>query len=111
MLRGEGKKFEVVLFRFPGGEDEALEGGGVESFLILEVGRKVDAVVFADKFDGLGRQRLGFGTDADVVEDVPTSGEVTGESTGADVGQFGQLLFADEAVFIVIINHCLAFRG
>ena len=44
---------QILLFFFPGGEDEVLEGGGVEGFLVLEVGREVDAVVFADVFDGV----------------------------------------------------------
>jgi hypothetical protein len=89
----------------PGVVDDVLEGGGVESFLVLEFGREVDAVVFTDVADGLWRKLLGFRGDAHGVEDVTTSGEVTGKSTGADVSQTSELALADETVFIVEIYH------
>ena len=73
--------------------------------MILEVGREVDAVVFADVFDGVRGKFLGFGRDAHGVEDVTTGGEVTGEGSWADVGQASKLALADKAVFIVILNH------
>ena len=98
------------MFLIPGVVDDVLEGGGVEGLLVLEVGGKVDAVVFADVADGLRRKLLGFGCDAHGVEDVATGGEVTGESTGADVSQTSEFALADETVFIVEINHTIIFR-
>ena len=93
------------MFGFPGVVDDVLEGGGVEGLLVLEVWREVDAVVFADVADGLGREFLGFGRDAHGVEDVTTCGEVTTKRTGADVSQTSEFALADETVFIVILNH------
>ena len=89
----------------PGIVDDVLEGGGVESFLVLEVGGEVDAVVFTDVADGLWRKLLGFRGDAHGVEDVTSGGEVTGESTGADASQTSEFALADETVFIVIVYH------
>ena len=63
----------------------ALRGGGVEGLLVLEVGREVDAVVFADVFDGVWRQLLGFGADAHGVEDVARGSQITGEGSWADI--------------------------
>ena len=44
---------KVLLFFFPGINDDITDWRGVEGFLVLEVGREVDAVVFADVFDGV----------------------------------------------------------
>jgi hypothetical protein len=41
------------LFFFPGINDDITDWRGIKSFLVLEVGREVDAVVFADVFDGV----------------------------------------------------------
>ena len=97
------------MFGLPGVVDDVLEGGGVEGLLVLEVGREVDAVVFADVADGLGREFLGFGRDAHGVEDGTTCGEVTTKRTGADVSQTSEFALADETVFIVKINHKNSF--
>ncbi len=93
------------MFGFPGVVDDVLEGGGVESLLVLEFGREVDAVIFADVADGLWGKFLGFGGDAHGVEDVTTSGEVTTKGTGADISQTSEFALADKAVLIIIINH------
>ena len=89
----------------PGFVDDVSEGGGVEGLLVLEVGGEVDAVVFADIADGLGRELLGFGGDAHGVETVTTCGEVTTKRTGADVSQTSEFALADKVVLIIIINH------
>ena len=93
------------MFGFPGVVDDVLEGGGVESFLVLEVWGKVDAVIFADVADGLWRELLGFGRDAHGVENVTTSGEVTTKGTGADISQTSEFALADKAVLIIKIDH------
>lgn len=98
------------MFLFPGFVDDGLERGGIEGLLVLEFGRKVDAVVFADVADGLWGKLLGFGGDAHGIEDVTTGGEVTGESTWADVSQTSEFALADETVFIVEVNHKIIFR-
>ena len=97
------------MFLIPGVVDDVSEGRGVEGLLVLEVGGKVDAVVFADVADGLGRELLGFGGDAHGVEDVTTGGEVTTKRTGADVSQTSKFALADETVFIVEVNHKNSF--
>ena len=42
-------------------EEVLVDGGLVEGVLILEFGREIDAVVFTDVADGLGRELLGSG--------------------------------------------------
>lgn len=93
------------MFLIPGVVDDVLEGGGVESLLVLEVWGEVDAVVFTDVADGLWGKFLGFGRDAHGVEDVTTSGEVTTKGTGADVSQTSEFALTDESILIVIIDH------
>ena len=53
-----------------------------EGFLVLEFGRKVDAVVLTDVADGLGRQFLRLGRDAHGIEDVTTGRQIATEGTG-----------------------------
>ena len=44
---------KVLLFFFPGINDDITDWRGIKGFLVLKVGREVDAVVFADVFDGV----------------------------------------------------------
>jgi hypothetical protein len=74
----------------------------------LEGGREVDAVILTDVLDRLGRELLGFRTDPHGIEDMPTTGEVTAEGSGTDIGQASQFTFTDKTVFIVVINHKIA---
>ena len=76
----------------------------------MEIGGKVDAVVFADVADGLRGKLLGFGRDIHRIEDVTTGCEVTGKGTWADVSQTSKFAFGDETVFIVEIDHKILFR-
>ncbi len=105
-----GLGFEVGLLLIPSVNDNIPKGRGIKSLLVLEFGSEVDAVVFTDVADGLWRKLLGFRGDAHGVEDVTSGGEVTGESTGADVSQTSELALADETVFIVEVNHKIVFR-
>ena len=41
---------------------------------------------------------------------MTTGGEVTGESTGADVSQTSEFALADETVFIVEVNHKIIIK-
>ena len=96
---------EVELFVFPGLEDNVADGGFAEGLLILELWGKIDAVVLTDVFDGLWGKFLGFGRNAHRFEDVAAGGQITGKSSRRNIGQFGELLLADEKMFVVVINH------
>ena len=100
----------ILLFFLPGLINEVADGGGVEGGLILEVGREVDTLVFANVLHGLGRQLLGLGTDPHGVKDVTTRRQVTAEGSWTDVSQSRQFTFADKAVLIVVINHNFLIR-
>lgn len=76
--------------------------------MILEGWREVDAVILTDVLDRLGREFLGFRTDPHGSEDMPTTGEVTAEGSGTDIGQASQFTFTDKTVLIVVINHKIA---
>ena len=80
--------------------------------LILEMGRKVDAVVLADVADGGGRKLLGLGRDTHGIEDVATGRQVTSKGSGTDVCQSSKFALADKAVFVVVVDHtsCLDIR-
>jgi hypothetical protein len=93
------------LFFVPGTDDDIAEGRGVEGLLVLEFGRKVDAVVLTDVTDGLGRKFLGLGRDTHGVEDVTSGGQITAEGPGTDIRQTSQLALADETVFVVKVDH------
>ena len=56
-----GLGFEVGLFGIPCFNDKISKGRGIEGLLVLEFGREVDAVVFADVADGLWGKLLSFG--------------------------------------------------
>ena len=73
----------------------------------LQFGRQVDAVVLADEADGLWGQLLSLGRDAHGIEDGTTRGEVATEGAGRDAGQTDQRALADEAVFVVVVNHII----
>jgi len=53
--------------------------------LILEGGWEIDTVVLTDVLDRLGRELLGFRTDPHGLKDVPPTGKVTAEGSGADI--------------------------
>ena len=53
-----------------------------EGFLVLELGREVDAVVLTDVTDSLWRKLLSLGRDAHGIEDVTTSRQIATEGTG-----------------------------
>ena len=53
-----------------------------EGFLILELGREVDAVVLTDVSDRLWRKLLSLGRDAHSIEDGATSRQIATEGTG-----------------------------
>ena len=109
-LSSLGLRKPKVLFGIPSVNDNIPKGRGIEGLLVLEFGREVDAVVFADVADGLRRKLLGFGGDAHGVEDVTSGGKVTGESTGTDVSQTSEFALTDETVFIVEVNHKINIR-
>ena len=94
-----------LLFCLPSFEDDISDGGGLEGGLILEGGWEIDAVILTDVLDRLGRELLGFRTDPHGVKDMPTTGEVTAEGSGTDIGQASQFTFTDKTVFIVVVNH------
>ena len=54
-------------------EEGLVDGRLGEGFLVLEFGRKVDAVVLTDVADGLRRKLLGFGTDAHRIENMTSA--------------------------------------
>lgn len=76
--------------------------------MILEGGWEVDAVILTDELDRLGREFLGFRTDPHGSEDMPTTGEVTAEGSGTDIGQASQFTFTDKTVLIVVVDHNFA---
>ena len=80
--------------------------------MVLELGRQVDAVVLADVSDSLRWQLPDIGADTHSIEDRTSSGQITAESTRADIGQASQRTLADIAVLIVIVDHSerLEFR-
>ena len=53
------------MFFVPRTDDDVAEGRGIERLLVLEFGRKVDAVVFADVADSFGWKLMGVGANAE----------------------------------------------
>ena len=105
-VRQSGNIFEILLF-FPRFEDDVTDGRGIKSLLVLQFGRKVNAVVLADVADGIRWEFLGFRCDTEDFENLPPAGKVSAEGSGTDVGQSGQRAFADESFLVVVIDHKL----
>ena len=72
---------------FPRFEDDVTDGRGIKGLLVLQFGRKIDAVILADVADGIRWKFLGFRCDAEDFENLPPSGKVSAEGSGTDVGQ------------------------
>ena len=77
----------------------------VGDLLVLQLLRQVDAVVLADIFHRLGRQQSGVGQYPHGVEDMSARRQITAEGSRGDTSQSGQLFLADEAMFVVVVNH------
>ena len=82
-----------------------VERGLVDDLLVLQATGQVDAVVLADVLHCLGRQEPGIRQNAHRIEDVTTALQVPAERSGRHAGEFCQLLLADEAVLVVVVNH------
>ena len=78
--------------------------------MVLQFGRKVNAVILADVADGIRWKFLGFRCDAEDFENLAPSSKVSAEGSGTDVGQSGQRAFADESFLVVVIDHKLLFK-
>jgi hypothetical protein len=96
---------QILLFLLPGGNNDIPDRRFGQGFLILEIRRKVNAVVFADVSDGLRRKLLGFGRDAHSIEDMPTGLKVPRKCSRTDVSQTSEFALGNETVFIVVIDH------
>ncbi len=107
-VRQAGNIFEILLF-FPRFEDNITDGRGIKGLLVLQFGRKIDAVILADVADGIRWKFLGFRCDAEDFENLAPSSKVSAEGSGTDVGQSCQRAFADESFPVVIIDHKLFF--
>ena len=73
------------------GSDEILLKFNVfETFYVL---RKVDTVIFGDKLNGLGRQKLCCNWDAHFLKDWATGFQITIKGAVGNASQSGQLRF------------------
>ena len=103
---------QILLFLLPGFNDDIPDRRFRQGFLILEIRRKVNAVVFADVADGLRGKLLGFGRNAHSVEDMPTGLKVPRKCSRTDVCQTSEFALAYKSILVIVINHTdsLEFR-
>ena len=77
----------------------------LQNLLILQLWGEVDAVILADVLHGLRGEQPGMEADTHSLKDVTAGFQVPAESVAGDSSQFGELLLADEKMFVVVINH------
>ena len=93
------------MFGFPAFVDDIAEGRGVEGLLVLEFGREIDTVVFADVANGFRWKFVGVWANAEGFENVTSSREIAAEGVAVDACEFCKSALANEFMFVVEVYH------